>query len=125
MPLGLNGETNELADSCTDMKGTVGLKEKDSKNDCELLLDLTCYETSVSESGGCEESGDFSSNGLYPNPNTTLPSKLTETDVKQCNGVTSPLSQEVTHEGKELDCQDQNLDTVVDKTSEGIISKSE
>lgn len=125
MPLGLNGETKELADSCTDMKGTVGLKEKDSKNDCELLLDLTCYETSVSESGGCEESGDFSSNGLYPNPNTTLPSKLTETDVKQCNGVTSPLSQEVTHEGKELDCQDQNLDTVVDKTSEGSISKSE
>lgn len=125
MPLGLNGETKELADSCTDMKGTVGLKEKDIKNDCELLLDLTCYETSVSESGGCEESGDFSSNGLYPNPNTTLPSKLTETDVKQCNGVTSPFSQEVKHEEKELDCQDQNLDTVVDKTSEGIISKSE
>lgn len=125
MPLGLNGETKELADSCTDMKGTVGLKEKDIKNDCELLLDLTCYETSVSESGGCEESGDFSSNGLYPNPNTTLPSKLTETDVKQCNGVTSPFSQEVKHEEKELYCQDQNLDTVVDKTSEGIISKSE
>lgn len=125
MPLGLNGETKELADSCTDMKGTVVLKEKDSKNDCELLLDLTCYETSVSESGGCEESGDSSSSGLHPNSNTTLPSKLTETDVKQCNGVFSPLSQEVKHEEKELDCQDQNLDTVVDKTSEGIISKSE
>ena len=90
-------------------------KEQDGKNCSELLLDLTCYETSVSDSAGCEESDDSTSNGFHQD---VKKSPLTvQTDVKLCNGVACP----VTHKGEEQkhDSVEQNQPTLANQTSNG------
>ena len=91
--------------------------EKENGNSPELLLDLTCYETSVSDSAGCEESDDSTPNGLHPDMRTSLPSKLTKTDVKLCNGVACPVSQ--TYEEKELESVEQDHASVANQSSNG------
>ena len=124
IPLGPNCEPGRCIENKDSTDGNKN--EKDAKNGFEQLLDLTCYETSVSDSAGCDESDDSGPNGLHPDTKTTLPSKLIETDVELCNGVPSPLTQDKKCEEKELGSGEQNHAAVADRTSNGVtISKTE
>ena len=110
------------ADDNVEGKGSIELhdKDKDAENDSDPLVDLTCYETSVSDST-CGESDDSSApNGLHRDLKTSLPCKLAELDVKLCNGV----SRSVTPDTK---CMEQELDSgershaVTDQASNGVL----
>lgn len=59
-------EWGRLFRSSFDNKDKVDFSEKemDIKNCFELFLDLICYEISVGELIGCEESDDVNLNGL-------------------------------------------------------------
>ncbi|KAL9979823.1 hypothetical protein ACROYT_G017540 [Oculina patagonica] len=95
-------------------------KDKDAQNGSDPLVDLTCYETSVSDSAGCEESDDSAPNGLHPDLKTSLPCKLAETDAKLCNGVNGSASPDTKCEEKELDSVERSH-AASDQTTNGVV----
>ena len=111
------------ADDHVEDKASIELhdQDKDAENGSDPLVDLTCYETSVSDST-CGESDDSAApNGLHPDLKTSLPCKLAEIDVKLCNGV----SRSVTPDTK---CVEQELDSgershaVADQAINGVLT---
>lgn len=108
---------NKADDNCNKATELDG-NDKDTQNGCDPLVDLTCYETSVSDSAGCEESDDSAPNGLHPDLKTTLPCKLTETDVKLFNGSVSPDTE---CEEKQLDSAEQ-CHEITKQTTNGIVT---
>lgn len=122
IPLDKGSEPAKLAGDTIENKETKGINEKENnaKTCSELLLDLTCYETSVSDSTGCEESDDSAPNGLHPEMKTSLPSKLAETDVKLCNGVACAVTPDTKCDEKELDSVEQNHAAVANQPSNGV-----
>ena len=118
IPLDESCDSGKLAGNGIENEDSIGSKEKeqDDKNCSELLLDLTCYETSVSDSAGCEESDDSAPNGLHQD---VKKSPLTETDVKLCNGVACLVTHINSGEEKKLDSVEQNQAAVANQTCNG------
>ena len=118
IPLDESCDSGKLAGNSIENEDSIGSKEKeqDDKNCSELLLDLTCYETSVSDSAGCEESDDSAPNGLHQD---VKKSPLTETDVKLCNGVACLVTHINSGEEKKIDSVEQNQAAVANQTSNG------
>lgn len=112
----------ENIDDNFDNKGSTELheREKDTKNGSDPLVDLTCYETSVSDSTGCEESDDSAPNGLHPDLKASLPSKLAETDVKLCNGVSRLVTPDTKCDKQELDSVEWSH-AVTKQTTNGVV----
>lgn len=96
-------------------------KDKDTHNGSDPLVDLTCYETSVSDSAGCDESDDSAPNGLHPDLKTSLPRKLTETDAKLCNGVNRSVSTDTKCEEKGLDSVERRSHAATVQTTNGVV----
>ena len=94
---------------------------EDTKNGSDPLVDLTCYETSVTDSAGCEESNDSAPNGLHPHLKTSLPSKLTDTDAKRCNGVSQSVTTDTKSEKEEVDSVERNH-AIVEQTTNGVVT---
>lgn len=88
-------------------------KGKIVKNSGDLSLDLTCYETSVGDSTGCEESDDSASNGLCRD--------VENNEGKLCNGVTCAVSQANNPKENKVDCREQNFPAKADQISNGIL----
>lgn len=118
IPLDESCDSGKLAGNGNENEDSTGSKEKEQgdKNCSEFLLDLTCYETSVSDSAGCEESDDSAPNGLHQD---VKKSPLTETDVKLCNGVACLVTHVNSDEEKKLDSVEQNQAAVANQTSNG------
>lgn len=94
-------------------------KDKDTENGSDPLVDLTCYETSVSDST-CGESDDSAPNGLHPDLKTSLPCKLAERDVKLCNGVSRSVTPDTKCEEQELDSGERSH-AVTDQATNGVL----
>ena len=108
---------NKADDYCNKATELDG-KDKDTQNGGDPLVDLTCYETSESDSAGCEESDDSAPNGLHPDLKTSLPCKLTETDVKLFNGS---LSSDTECAEKQLESVEQSHE-ITKQTTNGIVA---
>lgn len=95
-------------------------KDKDAENGSDPLVDLTCYETSVSDST-CGESDDSAApNGLHADIKTTLPCKLAEMDVKLCNGVSRSVTPDTKCVEQELD-SGERIHAVTDQATNGVL----
>lgn len=112
-------QPENIADDYCNKATELQEKDKDTQNGSDPLVDLTCYETSVSDSAGCEESDDSAPNGLHPDLKTSLPCKLAETDVKLCNGVNRLVSPDTKCEEQELDSVDRSHG-VTEQTTNGV-----
>lgn len=106
------------------VEGKAGIelhdKDKDAENGSDPLVDLTCYETSVSDST-CGESDDSAApNGLHRDLKTSLPCKLAEIDVKLCNGVSRSVTPDTRSVEQELDSGERSH-TVTDQATNGLL----
>ena len=109
------------ADDNVEGKADIELhhKDKDAESSSDPSVDLTCYETSVSDST-CGESDDSAApNGLHRDIKTTLPCKLTEIDVKLCNGVSRSVTPVAKCVEQELDSGEQ-IHAVTDQATNGV-----
>ena len=89
--------------------------DKDAENGSDPLVDLTCYETSVSDST-CGESDDSAApNGLHLDLKSSLPCKRIEMDVKLCNGVSRSVTPE-----QELESGERSH-PVTDQATNGVV----
>lgn len=114
-------ETIDSGDTNDKTKTDFVEKEQDSKNGSDPLVDLTCYEISVTDSAGCEENNDSVPNGLHPDLKISLPTKLTDTDFKLCNGVNQSATSDSNSEIEELDSAEQSH-SIVEKTPNGAVT---
>ena len=113
-------ESEKLAKNGIENKCSAGLKERDDDAksfSSELSLDLTCYETSVSDSAGCEDSEDSAQNGLHLNNKKSPPSIVTEPDIRLCNGNACQETQTNQSEEKTFGSKEENRATVANQTS--------
>jgi len=106
------------------VEGKAGIelhdKDKDAENGSDPLVDLTCYETSVSDST-CGESDDSAApNGLHRDLKTSLPCKLAEIDVKLCNGVSRSVTPATKSVEQELDSGERSH-AVTDQATNGLL----
>ena len=88
-------------------------KAKVVKNSGDLSLDLTCYETSVGDSTGCEESDDSAPNGLCREGENNKD--------KLCNGIACAVSQTNSPKENKVDCRERNIPSKTDQISNGIL----
>ena len=110
------------ADDNVEGKASLELhcRDKDAENGSDPLVDLTCYETSVSDST-CGESDDSAApNGLHPDLKSSLPCKRAEMDVKLCNGVSRSVTPDSKSVEQELESGEQSH-TVTDQTTNGVV----
>ena len=110
------------ADDNIEGKASIELqcKDKDAENGSEPQVDLTCYETSVSDST-CGESDDSAApNGLHPDLKSSIPCKLAEKDVKLCNGVSRSVTPDTNAVEQELNSGEQSH-TMTDQATNGVI----
>lgn len=112
-PLDNKCERGRSPRSSLDNKDKVDFSEKemDTKNCPELSLDLTCYETSVGESTGCEESDDANPNGLCQDVENIAD--------KLCNGTARELGLAKSRIKDKVYCAEQNHPVEADQTSNG------
>lgn len=111
-----------IADDNVEGKASIELhcKDKDAENGSDPLVDLTCYETSVSDST-CGESDDSAApNGLHPDLKSSIPCKLAEMDVKLCNGVNRSVTPDTKSVEQELDSGERSH-TVTDQATNGVV----
>lgn len=114
-------ETIESGDVNDKTKTDFFEMEQDSKNGSDSLVDLTCYETSVTDSTECEENKDSAPNGLHPDLKISLPTKLADTDVKLCNGVNQSTTADSNSKMEELDFTERSH-LVVEQTPNGVVT---
>ena len=88
-------------------------KGKVIKNSGDLSLDLTCYETSVGDSTGCEESDDSAPNGRCR--------EVLNNEGKLCNGIACAVSQTNSPKENKVDCRERNIPAKTDQISNGIL----
>lgn len=110
------------ADCIVEEKARIELHDtdKDPENVSDPLVDLTCYETSVSDST-CGESDDSTApNGLHPDLKTSVPYKRVEIDVKLCNGVGRSVTPDTNSVEQELDSGERSH-AVTDQATNGVL----
>ena len=110
------------ADDNVEGKASLELhcRDKDAENGSDPLVDLTCYETSVSDST-CGESDDSAApNGLHPDLKSSLPCKHVEMDVKLCNGVSRSVTPDSKSGEQELESGERSH-TVTDQATNGVV----
>lgn len=110
------------ADDIVEEKASIELhdKDEDAENGSDPLVDLTCYETSVSDST-CGESDDSTApNGLHPDLKTSVPCKRVEIDVKLCNGVGRSVTPDTNSVEQELDSGERSH-AVTDQATNGVL----
>lgn len=88
-------------------------KGKVIKSSGDLSLDLTCYETSVGDSTGCEESDDSAPNGRCR--------EVLNNEGKLCNGIACAVSQTNSPKENKVDCRERNIPAKTDQISNGIL----
>lgn len=118
IPLDKSCESEKLTENEIENKYSAGLKERDddAKSSSELSLDLTCYETSVSDSAGCEDSEDSAQNGLHLSNKKSPPWIVTGPDIRLCNGNGCQDTQTNQIEEKTFGSKEENHATVANQT---------
>lgn len=110
------------ADDIVEEKASIELhdKDKDAENGSQPLVDLTCYETSVSDSTCGESDDSMAPNGLHPDLKTSVPCKRVEIDVKLCNGVGRSVTPDTNSVEQELDSGERSH-AVTDQATNGVL----